>query len=86
VKVLYGSWKEHLSSSGKSSTDPMVMPWLFSKPFRKQHPEKVREIKASFAGHFQNLSESNILKKYGKLRQVSPGNIFPAKAVRLRDN
>ena len=24
----------------------MVMPWLFSKPFRRQHPEKVQEIKA----------------------------------------
>lgn len=23
----------------------MVMPWLFSKPFRRQHPEKVQEIK-----------------------------------------
>jgi len=23
----------------------MVMPWLFSKPFRKQHPEKVKKIK-----------------------------------------
>lgn len=23
----------------------MVMPWLFSKPFRKQHPQRVKEIK-----------------------------------------
>lgn len=23
----------------------MVMPWLFSKPFRKQYPEKVKQIK-----------------------------------------
>ncbi len=30
----------------------MVMPWLFSKPFRKQHPEKVREIKEKFAGQY----------------------------------
>ena len=26
----------------------MVMPWLFSKPFRKQHPQKVKEIKERF--------------------------------------
>jgi 3-oxoadipate enol-lactonase len=26
----------------------MVMPWLFSKPFRKQHPHKVKEIKERF--------------------------------------
>ena len=26
----------------------MVMPWLFSKPFRKQHPQKVNEIKERF--------------------------------------
>jgi len=23
----------------------MIMPWLFSKPFRKQYPEKVQQIK-----------------------------------------
>jgi pimeloyl-ACP methyl ester carboxylesterase len=27
----------------------MVMPWLFSKPFRRQHPEKVKEIKERYA-------------------------------------
>ena len=26
----------------------MVMPWLFSKPFRKQHPQKVKGIKERF--------------------------------------
>jgi pimeloyl-ACP methyl ester carboxylesterase len=26
----------------------MVMPWLFSKPFRKQYPQKVKEIKERF--------------------------------------
>ena len=26
----------------------MIMPWLFSKPFRKQHPQKVKEIKERF--------------------------------------
>jgi len=54
VKVLYGSWEEHLKTSGKTGDTPLVMPWLFSKPFRKQHPEKVQEIKASMAG--QHLS------------------------------
>lgn len=28
------------------------MPWLFSKPFRKKHPEKVREIKARLTGGY----------------------------------
>lgn len=58
MKVLYGSWQEHLTNSGKSTTDPMVMPWLFSKPFRKQHPEKVREIKANFAGQYLSRKSS----------------------------
>ena len=26
----------------------MIMPWLFSKPFRKQHRQKVKEIKERF--------------------------------------
>jgi len=34
-----------LNKSGKTDDSPMVMPWLFSKPFRKQQPQKVKEIK-----------------------------------------
>lgn len=49
MRVLYDSWKEHLNNSGKSVSDPIVMPWLFSKPFRKQYPEKTKEIKTNFA-------------------------------------
>jgi len=30
----------------------MVMPWLFSKPFRRQHPEKVKEIKERFTKNY----------------------------------
>ncbi len=30
----------------------MVMPWLFSKPFRKQYPDKVKEIKARFTTNY----------------------------------
>jgi pimeloyl-ACP methyl ester carboxylesterase len=30
----------------------MVMPWLFSKPFRKQYPEKVKEIKDRFTKNY----------------------------------
>ena len=30
----------------------MVMPWLFSKSFRKQHPEKVKEIKNRFTQNY----------------------------------
>jgi pimeloyl-ACP methyl ester carboxylesterase len=52
VQVFYGSWKEHLNSSGKSDKDPAVMPWLFSKPFRKEYPEKVGEIKERFTGQY----------------------------------
>jgi len=49
MRVLYDSWKEYLSGKNKAGSDPVVMPWLFSKPFRKQHPERVREIKAKLA-------------------------------------
>ncbi len=52
MQVFYGSWKEHLNNSDKSDKDPAVMPWLFSKPFRKEYPEKVREIKERFTGHY----------------------------------
>jgi pimeloyl-ACP methyl ester carboxylesterase len=30
----------------------MVMPWLFSKPFRKQHPESVKAIKERLTGRY----------------------------------
>ena len=30
----------------------MVMPWLFSKPFRRQYPEKVKEIKERFTQNY----------------------------------
>ena len=30
----------------------MVMPWLFSKPFRKQYPERVKEIKNRFTKNY----------------------------------
>jgi pimeloyl-ACP methyl ester carboxylesterase len=41
-----------LNKSGKTDDIPMVMPWLFSKPFRKQHPEKVKEIKDRFTKNY----------------------------------
>ncbi|HIJ58313.1 MAG TPA: alpha/beta fold hydrolase [Deltaproteobacteria bacterium] len=34
-----------MNKSGKTDDAPMVMPWLFSKSFRRQHPEKVQDIK-----------------------------------------
>ena len=34
-----------MNKSGKTDDVPMVMPWFFSKPFRRQYPEKVQEIK-----------------------------------------
>ncbi len=45
---MYGSWKEHLNHSGKPADNPTVMPWLFSKPYRRQHPQKASQIKARF--------------------------------------
>ena len=36
----------------------MVMPWLFSKPFRKQHPEKVKEIKDRFTQNYLTRSSA----------------------------
>lgn len=52
MRVLYDSWKEYLDKAEKSDDDPIVMPWLFSKPFRKEHPEKVREIKARLTENY----------------------------------
>jgi len=52
VQVFYGSWREHLESSGRPDDEPVVMPWLFSKPFRREYPEKVRDIKARFTGGY----------------------------------
>jgi 3-oxoadipate enol-lactonase len=79
VRVLYGSWKEHLSGSGKGENDPIVMPWLFSKPFREQHPERVREMKEQFGkGYlsrkskaFERQMEANIRHETrGRLNQI----------------
>jgi pimeloyl-ACP methyl ester carboxylesterase len=52
MRMFYGSWQESLQRSGRSDEDPVVMPWLFSKPFRKEHPEEVREIKARLTGGY----------------------------------
>jgi 3-oxoadipate enol-lactonase len=52
MRVLYDSWQEYLQRSDRSDKDPMVMPWLFSKPFRREHPEKVREIKTRLTGGY----------------------------------
>ena len=41
-----------MNESGKTDDVPMVMPWLFSKPFRKQHPQKVKEIKDRFTKNY----------------------------------
>lgn len=49
---MYDSWKEYAASAGKSDEDPVVMPWLFSKPFRQKYPERILEIKARFAGSY----------------------------------
>jgi pimeloyl-ACP methyl ester carboxylesterase len=41
-----------LNKSGKTDDIPMVMPWLFSKPFRKQYPRRVKEIKDRFTKNY----------------------------------
>jgi 3-oxoadipate enol-lactonase len=58
MRMFYGSWQESLKRSGRSGEDPMVMPWLFSKPFRKEHPEKVREIKGRLTGGYLTRKSS----------------------------
>lgn len=52
MRVLYNSWREYLDSSGRPGYDPAIMPWLFSKQFRKEHPEKVGEIKERLGGQY----------------------------------
>ncbi|MBW1786696.1 MAG: alpha/beta hydrolase [Deltaproteobacteria bacterium] len=38
-----------MKDSDKPGSDPLVMPWLFSKRFREEAPEKIRDIRARFA-------------------------------------
>ncbi len=49
MRVVYDSWTEHLNNSSKSDSEPLVMPWLLSKSFRQQYPEKAMDIKTNFA-------------------------------------
>ena len=68
MKVLYNSWEEHLKNSGRTNSNPIVIPWLFSKPFRKQQPDRVKEIKAKLtggylprnSGAFERQTKSNV--------------------------
>ena len=41
-----------MNKSGAADDIPMIMPWLFSKPFRRRCPEKVRQIKESVAQNY----------------------------------
>lgn len=41
-----------MERAGKSDEGPAVMPWLFSKSFRKENPQKVYEIKERFASGY----------------------------------
>ena len=36
----------------------MIMPWLFSKPFRKQHRQKVKEIKERFTQSYLTIDSA----------------------------
>ena len=56
MQVLYDSWKEYVDTSGGSQGNPLVMPWLFSKSFRKEHPERVQEIKADYTNLYLSRS------------------------------
>jgi pimeloyl-ACP methyl ester carboxylesterase len=57
--VFYNSWKEYLQQSDKRNDEPLVMPWLFSKPYRRHHPEKVRDIKERYTkGYLSRNSKS----------------------------
>ena len=85
MKVLYNSWEEHLKNSGRSDSDPMVMPWLFSKPFRKQHPDEVKEIKTKFTGGylprnseaFERQMKSNVVHDTrGRLNSITVSTLI----------
>ncbi len=52
MRLLYDSWKERTHRSGQSQDKPLVMPWLFSKPFRQQHPERIIDIETRFTGGY----------------------------------
>ncbi len=80
MRVLYSSWKEYLDRSGGPNSDPAIMPWLFSKSFRKQHPEKIREIKKTLGGQYlsrnsdafeRQIEANNSTDTRGKLGQIS---------------
>ena len=59
MQAFYGSWEGHLTSSGKSGKEPAVLPWLFSKPFRQEHPDEIRKIKERFTrGYLSRGSEA----------------------------
>jgi 3-oxoadipate enol-lactonase len=79
VKVLYDSWKGHLTNSGKPEAEPLVMPWLFSRQFRETSLDRVRDIKARFArgylsrgsGEFERQLNANVLHNLkGRLKAV----------------
>lgn len=79
MQAFYGSWKEHLEKADESSDASAVMPWLFSKAFRSQHPDKVSEIKTRLTGNylsrnseaFERQMKANIEHKTkGRLHQV----------------
>ncbi len=52
MRLLYDSWQEYLKKSDKPENDPIVMPWLFSKDFRRDHRDKAAEIRSRFAGNY----------------------------------
>jgi pimeloyl-ACP methyl ester carboxylesterase len=52
MQVLLDSWRESEERPETSGAQPLVMPWLFSKPFRQRYPEKVREITARLTGGY----------------------------------
>jgi pimeloyl-ACP methyl ester carboxylesterase len=41
-----------LKNSDKPGGEPLVMPWLFSKRFREEAPERIREIRDRFARNY----------------------------------
>ena len=37
-----------MNDKGREEAEPLVMPWLFSKRFRKEAPETIRDIRERF--------------------------------------
>ena len=47
-----------------SGDEPAVMPWLFSKDFRRQHPDRVAEIKTRFTRGYLTMNSEPFQRQW----------------------